>query len=294
MKYIILGHENPDVDSVLSGILFERIFNRKFNSNKFKFIIPDNEVDEITTKIVSDLGIDINNYMCKDIDLDDELVLVDHYEDNRYTNKIKAIYDHHPTIPGNEPGNIETYYNLKSCSTTCVLAKLFEEDLTKDDLLLVLIGALVDTVSFKSTKTNYSEVEFLERKCREYSIDINKYKDIGLCLNDITNPQESYLYGLKKYTIHDKKVESSYIQIKDVKHNRNKLILMLFYIKQYMEQNNIDIFVFIVHDMDNFKTTSYELTKDKMEDITEYDSYTSRGSTIIPELSNKILKLKKD
>ena len=61
MKYIILGHVNPDVDSVLSGVLLERILNR-YTNNEFKFIIPDDFIDDITKKIVNDLGIDISKY----------------------------------------------------------------------------------------------------------------------------------------------------------------------------------------------------------------------------------------
>ena len=266
MKYIILGHANPDVDSILSGILFERLFNRRFKVNMFKYIIPDDEVDEITTKIISDLGYNIKDYMYKEVDTADELILVDHYEEDRYTNKIKAIYDHHPTITGYKPVNVETYFNLKSCSTTCVISELFDKYITKEDFLLVLVGALVDTVSFNSTKTNPDEVLYLKRKCEEFDININDYMNIGLCLNDISNPNDSYLYGLKKYIIHDKKVESSYIQIKNIFENSDSINKMISLIKKYIKENNIDIFVFIVHDMENFKTTTYEITKKKEGD----------------------------
>ena len=43
--------------------------------------------------------------------------------------------------------------------------------------------------------------------------------------------------------------------------------------------------------MDNFKTTTYEVSNNGI-DITEYESYTSRGSTIIPNLGNKLEKSK--
>lgn len=36
--YIIIGHDNPDVDSILSGILLEKIFKKKGLSASF--IIP--------------------------------------------------------------------------------------------------------------------------------------------------------------------------------------------------------------------------------------------------------------
>ncbi len=290
MKYIILGHVNPDVDSVLSGVLLERILNR-YTNNEFKFIIPDDFIDDITKKIVNDLGIDISKYQEKNIDSDDKIILVDHYEDTRYPNNICAIYDHHPPTSGFNNPLKSAYYNTPSCSATTVIAKVFNDYLTKEDFVLVLVGALVDTVSFKSTKTNQEEVKYLTEKAKEFNIDINNYYDIGLCLNDIDDPNEVFLYGLKKYTLQDKKVESSYIQIKDVQDNKDKIKNIISLIVNYINTNNIDIFVFIVHDMDNFKTITFEISKDNIETKT-YEQYTSRGSTIIPNLDKKLLEQK--
>lgn len=286
MEYIILGHQNPDVDSILSGILLERLFNRNTNYN-FKYIIPDEEIDEITKKIMNDLKIDITKYQEKNINDDDLLILVDHYEDDRYNNRICAIYDHHPTKSDyNNPLSF-AYYNYQSCSTTTVIYNLFKEYLTKDDFILVIVGALVDTVSFKSTKTNQEEVKMLLEKCQEYNIDINNYLDMGLSLNNLDNLDNVYLFGLKKYIIQDKKVESSYIQIKDVQGNIDKINTIISMIVDYVDKNDIDIFVFIVHDMDNLKTTTYEITKESIQ-VNTYDKYTSRGTKIIPDLDQRL------
>ncbi len=286
MEYIILGHQNPDVDSILSGILLERLFNRNTNYN-FKYIIPDEEIDEITKKIINDLKIDITKYQEKNINDDDLLILVDHYEDDRYNNKICAIYDHHPTKSDyNNPLSF-AYYNYQSCSTTTVIYNLFKEYLTKDDFILVIVGALVDTVSFKSTKTNQEEVKMLLEKCQEYNIDINNYLDMGLSLNNLDNLDNVYLFGLKKYIIQDKKIESSYIQIKDVQGNIDKINTIISMIVDYVDKNDIDIFIFIVHDMDNLKTTTYEITKESIQ-VNSYDKYTSRGTKIIPDLDQRL------
>lgn len=286
MKYVILGHQNPDVDSILSGVLLEKILN-KFTKDEFKFIIPDDSIDDITKEIVKDTGIDISQYQTKEIDKDARIILVDHYEDNRYPNIICAIYDHHPPKTDFINPLKHAYYNTNSCSTTTLLAKIFNEYLTKEDFILVLIGAIVDTVSFKSSKTNQEEVKFLLEKCQEYNININDYLDIGLCLNKLDNLNEVALYGLKEYTIQGKNVKSSYIQIKDVDKNKEKIAMILNILTNYIKQNNIDIFVFIVHDMDNFKTTTYEITENGIAE-TKYDEYTSRGSKIIPDLDLKL------
>lgn len=291
MKYIILGHQNPDVDSILSGILLERIFTRNIKSDSFKFIIPDDTIDELTKKIISNLGIDINDYKDKTVDELDQIILVDHYEDTRYNNRICAIYDHHPITSNlNYFENVSSYHLTKSCSTTTIIYNMFNEYITKDEFILVLVGALVDTVSFNSDKTNYEEVELLKKKCEEYGYDINNYLEIGLCLNNLDDLNKIYLNGLKKHVLQDKKVESSYIQIKDIDKNNSKIEAIISMLTNYLNQEKLDIFVFIVHDMDNFKSIAYKITKEGIT-IDNYDSYTSRSS-IIANLNQELLEKK--
>lgn len=290
MKYVILGHQNIDVDSILSGILLERILN-KFTKDEFKFIIPDDTIDDITKKIVTDCKIDLSKYYEKNIDNDTSIILVDHYEDDRYNNKICAIFDHHPPKIDYQNPLKFAYYNEASCSTTTLIAKLFKDYISKEDFILALIGAIVDTVSFKSTKTNQEEVKYLLDKCNEYNININDYLDIGLCLNNLDDLNNVYLYGLKKYNLQGMNIESSYIQIKDVNGNKEKINTIISMLINYINKNNIDIFLFIIHDMDQFKTTTYEIRKDGILKK-EYDKYTSRGSKIIPDLEQRIINQK--
>jgi len=63
----------------------------------------------------------------------------------------------------------------------------------------------------------------------------------------------------------------------------------LNYLNTYLNDKKLDAFVFIVHNMDSFKTTYYLITKKKIEKK-EYSSYTSRGSTIMPEIEKKLKK----
>ena len=285
MRYIILGHSNPDVDSILSGILLEKVLNKKYNTDEYKFIIPEEHIDTTSGNIIKELGIDLDKYKDNHVDKEDLLILVDHHEEDRYSNKIISIYDHHP--PTSDFIKPSIYYNTSSCSTTVIIYRLFEEYIDKDDFILVLVGALLDTVSFKSTKTNKDDVALLKERCKSYDINIDDYIEMGLCLNDISDPDKMYLNGYKKYIIEGKKVESSYVQIKDVDKNINNIDKIIDNIKKYIKDNNTDIFIFILYDMDTFKTKCYEITDESIT-TTLYDSYTSRGNTIIPELDKKI------
>lgn len=287
MKKVILGHLKPDVDSILSGILLETILNK--DNNNYKYIIPDEKIDLDTFNIIKSLGIDISYYQNIPIESNDELILVDHNEETRFNNPIIAIYDHHPDISNRKDTKIK-YLNRQSCSTTTIIAQEYFKYMTKETITLALIGALVDTASFHSSKTNKEEEIWLKEKCQEFGIDFDKYYDIGLCLTDISNPHDIYLNGLKKYTEGKYKIESSYIQINNIESNQKAINEIIKYIKKYIDNNEIDIFVFIVQEMDTFTTTTYTIDKDSIIKK-RYSEYTSRGNTIIPELRNYLKKI---
>ena len=48
-KYIILGHKNPDVDSIVSGYIYQNYLRRR-NINA-EFIIPEEHIDDDTLEI---------------------------------------------------------------------------------------------------------------------------------------------------------------------------------------------------------------------------------------------------
>ena len=60
-KIIILGHENPDVDSIVSGYLLEKILNKK--GYNCKFIIPDKIISNDTYELCIKYRIDPSKFM---------------------------------------------------------------------------------------------------------------------------------------------------------------------------------------------------------------------------------------
>lgn len=273
---IILGHENPDVDSIISAIILNKILTKKGYSSEF--IIPDKEINKDTLEILNNYNINPTIYM-KEIPNNKKIILVDHNERN-VNGEIICIIDHHKT---QKEHNIEHYYNTNVSSTACFIAKKAEEFLDKKDLELAVLATMIDTVSFHSTKGRKEDLEWCEYICNKYNLDYDKLYNQGLYLTNMDNLDEVALNGLKKYNINNQKLESSYIQIKNPKietENINKIINKL---KQRIKDENLIAFVFIVHDMTLFKTMYYLIEKDNI--ITKYyDTYEQRGNTIMPEV----------
>ena len=222
-KIYILGHENPDVDSIISGYLLEKILIKKgYNA---EFVIPDNKIENDILNICNKYGLDATKYS-KNINLKEKnniYILVDHNE-RKLEGKIICIIDHHPT---NKYVDIKNYYNKKISSTACFITKGNEYLLNKDDIKLAIIATLVDTASFHSTKSQKEDEEWVKCLCKKYNINFEElYKD-GLLLTSLDNLENVSLNNLKKHTIHNFNVESSCIRVDTINNNAFTKILYL-------------------------------------------------------------------
>lgn len=223
-KYIILGHDNPDIDSIISGYLLEKLMLSKgFNA---KFIIPDKKIDLENITICNTFGLNITSYQKELPETKGyKYLLVDHHI-RKVNGPIVAVIDHHPDKIGLK---IPWYQNEISSSTSCIICREHEEYFNKQDIELAILAAMVDTASFNSTKT--------------------KKEDITKISSEIAYIIDSLM--------------------------------------KYVKENDLKLFVFIVHDMSRFKTTVYDITS-KYYNVRSYEFYTSRGNTIMPQTEEDI------
>lgn len=286
-KIIILGHENPDVDSIISGYILEKILKKK--GYDVEFIIPEKKIEKDSLDICIRNGLNPTKYF-KNINFNDrnkEYILVDHNE-RELAGNIIAIIDHHPTT---KKIKLKNYYNKKISSTALYIAISNLEYLDEFDLKLVILATFVDTASFNSTKSRKKDKEWIIDLCKKYNWNYEDFYKEGLCLTLLKDIESSSLNGLKKYNLHNKKIECSYIQIEEIKNYKEEILNIINFLKLRIKKINLDAFVFIVHDMKCFKTKYYLITNEEVSER-EYQRYTSRGNTIIPEIENLILDKK--
>ena len=158
-KFIILGHENPDNDSIVSGYLLEKIMKQL--GYDVEFIIPD-EISEENIMLANYLGINPTKYQ-KPLpeNPDDKYILVDHHE-RIVSGEIVAIIDHHPT---EKEITCKHYQNERACSTNCIVARNFTRRLSLDDIKAACFSAMVDTAAFHSNKTTVSDYNWVQYMC---------------------------------------------------------------------------------------------------------------------------------
>lgn len=284
-KIVILGHENPDVDSIISGYILEKVL--KIKGYNVEFIIPDKKIEQETLDICKRNELDPIKFQ-KDIKFDDKnlkYILVDHYERD-VAGEIVCIIDHHPT---SKKIKINNYYNKQISSTACYICNMFDGLVDEHDLKLGIVATLVDTASFHSTKSREEDKKWVMDLCNKYGFDYNELYKQGLCLTKLDDIKKASLNGLKKYNFNNLLVHSSYIQIEDLELYKDKINNILNILNEYIKDKKLTAFVFIVHDMKNFKTMYYLITNEGIEKR-YYDSYTARGTTIMPEVEKILFK----
>ncbi len=281
-KYIILGHKNPDVDSIVSGYIYQNYLKRR--NIDADFIIPDEHIDEETLEICRKFHLEPTDFQ-KKLEYDDKtkFILVDHHNRKELKN-VDLIIDHH--FDSHEPDTKNCVIESSS-STSCLIVQGNEPYYNTYEIELACMAAMVDTASFHSTKSQEWDLDWIIKMCEERNLDFDKLVDTGLSVNDISNPKQVMLNGLKKYNIHNHKVESSTVHISNHKENISKIHNILLELFPYIKENNLDYFLFIVHDMASFITYVYKLDKNGFT-VKVYPEYTSRGDTIIPNFETEL------
>lgn len=281
-KYIILGHEIPDVDSIVSGYIYQNYLQRRMIDAEF--VIPDESIDEDTLEICRRFNLEPTKFQkTLQSDKNTKFILVDHHNRDNI-GEVSLIIDHHQD---NHEPDTHNCINEPASSTSCLIVQGFEPFYSIHEIELACMAAMVDTASFHSTKGKDWDLDWVKRMCEEKKIDFNKLYEAGLSLNSLDNPQQVMLHGLKKHNIHGHKIESSTIHISNIKKHWKQINEITTLLNQYLIEQGLDYFLFIIHDMDNFETWLYTLEPTGFK-RKKYDEYTARGTTIIPELEEQL------
>lgn len=281
-RIIVLGHKNPDVDSMISGYLLSSYL--RYKKYDVEYVIPDEKIDEESRLIVEGCGIDTSNFSGTILE-GSKLILVDHHE-TEFKNDVIAVIDHHPTIKTFE---YPIYINEKASSTTKhiydIVSKECPQYIGRRFIELVIIGMVVDTCSFRSSKSKPGDKEWVLDMCEKYGINIDEIMEIGDCITDIDDVNKASLHGYKGYNYFGKSIGTSYIQVREV--DETKIDLILDILKEKVKQDSLRMWLFIVTNLTDVTTTVYKISRHEVE-INQYDFMASRGSNIMPQIENEM------
>ena len=287
MKITILGHDNIDVDSVVSGILMSKLLDFLKIENQFAILeeVKRNETYEILEEL---LGIDMKQWEVKEENEERKLFLVDHYE-TKHKGHVIGCIDHHPTKKEN---TYKFNYTKNSCAAAYIIYEIMQEvgfPMEKEIAKMIIVAMMIDTVAFRSSKTVPEEVEEAKKLAEEYQLDYSSLEKSCLLVTPIEklSTVEIISNGQKWYNYNRVKVGSAYLQLYGMP-DENKVNYWLSCLKERVKETQSDILIFVIFETQSNKTFIYEVTEDNIFKRVK-EGILSRGKNIMPEIEARYL-----
>ncbi|OGD68471.1 manganese-dependent inorganic pyrophosphatase [Candidatus Campbellbacteria bacterium RIFCSPLOWO2_01_FULL_34_15] len=161
----IIGHKNPDTDTICSALVYADFLNQKGTEAKAYALGPLNK----ETKFVFEKFGEKDPEHIKELPKGTEIILLDHNEEGQSIDNIKdldivEIIDHHKVkIETDKP--ISIYIEPLGSSCSIIAKKYFETrtELSKVNASLLIAGIISDTLFFRSPTTTQIDKDLVEK-----------------------------------------------------------------------------------------------------------------------------------
>ena len=234
MSIYVVGHKNPDTDSIGSAIVVAYLWNKWRETGKMKDVmnvdeeaIPARQGDPNpeTEFVLNKLGFELPELLTDGAGK--KLILVDHSEksqtvDNIDQAEIVAIIDHHKIGDITTPNPI-LFINLPVGCTMTVLKILFDVtgvEIPPNIAGLMLAGILSDTVAFKSVTTTEKCKKVAEELAKIAGIDdmMTFAMEMFKAKSDVAgkSPRDLLFRDYKDFDMSGKKVGIGQIEVVDL------------------------------------------------------------------------------
>jgi len=216
--FYVIGHKNPDTDSICSAIAYSWYLNKKGIP-----AVPARcgEVNPETKFVLKKFNFD-EPELIKDAS-GKEIILVDHNEkeqrvDGEY--KIAEVWDHHKlNFSYTDP--IFMHTEPTGCTATIIAKEFLDRkvDIENNISAIMLSAILSDTVIFRSPTTTENDKKMAEILNKNLRFDLEEFgkeiKESGMDFNEPT--EKLILRDLKEYNFNDKKIGIGQIELIDIK-----------------------------------------------------------------------------
>lgn len=281
----IIGHDNIDVDAVLSGILMSRLLD--FLGIENQFCILEKVKRDDTYEIVEELfGIDMNRWENVGEDYERNLFLLDHYE-TVHMGEVIGCIDHHPN---QAEKSYDFMYTRNACAAAYLVYEIMTEveyPITAEEAKMIVVSMMVDTTAFRSSKTIKEEAEQAKVMANQFRLNYEELEKYCLCLTPIDklSVEQIISNGQKWYNYNGNKVGSSYLQLYGLP-DEDVLKNWLKALHKKRKETESSMLVFIIFETESNTTHEYRITEGETKRFVKL-GILSRGKDIMPLIEKK-------
>jgi len=303
-KILVVGHKNPDTDSICSAIAYSDLKNKlglhtepvrlgeinnetKYALNHFQMEAP---------RLVQTVANEVKS-----------IILVDHNEkqqsvDDRDQVRVLEVIDHHRIANFETSGPL--YYRCEPVGCTSTIINKMHKDngvLIRKEIAGLMLSAIIsDTLLFKSPTCTPEDVKAGKELAEIAGVDIEKYGldmlKAGADLSDKTIEQLISLDS-KEFPMGNYKVEIAQVNAVDTNDVYSRQADFETTIQSIIDQKGLDLFLLVVTDILNNDSKVLALGKDtkaveeafdvKLENHTTIlKGVVSRKKQVVPVLTN--------
>ena len=261
-KILVMGHKNPDTDSICSAISYA---NLKKELGFEVEAVRLGTISKETQFILDYLNMDAPR-LIESVNSGDQIILVDHNEagqsvDGRDNATILEIIDHHKIdLKTSDPINLR--FETVGCSST-IISKIYEEKgvaITKEMATVMLSAIMSDTLIFKSPTCTEEDVKQGKKLAEIAGLDYEVYgKDLliaGTSLDDKTAYEivnidcKPFEFGTQKAAV----AQVNTVEISAVLARKEELETVM---KELMAKDGLDFVTLMITDIITNSTELY-------------------------------------
>lgn len=301
-KTYIFGHKNPDTDSIISSLVMAD-FERK-NGNNEVVSCRLGMVNKETEYVLNYVGMEAPE-LIEDLEDGAEVIIVDTANPgelipNLSNVKIRKIVDHHQVLLNT---SYPVFYRAEpvGCTET-IMYKLYKEngfEIDKKIAILMMSAIISDTLLLKSPTCTEDDKKVLKELAEIAELDYEVYGmemlKAGTDLSSFTIEQILKL-DAKAIALKDKKSIIAQVNTASIPEVMSMKAELEEGINKIIEENDLDLFMFLITDIINSNTQAIALGKCanivekaygvKLEDNTALlEGVVSRKKQVVPVMS---------
>ena len=303
----IFGHKNPDTDSIMSSLILEGLEKTLgvYNVKAYRL----GNVNKETKYALNYFGVKEPELLEK-VEEGTSVMLVDHNEfaqsvDGIENANILRVVDHHNIAESFKTAGPIFYLGMPVGCTATILREMFKVSGIQMDKItagLMLSAIISDTLLFKSPTCTKKDIEVANELAELAEVELNTYGlamlKAGTDLSDFS-PEELINIDSKTYSTNGVKYQVAQVNtacIEDVFTNKEQIENAM---KKFMQDNTIDLFVFMITDIIENNTQVIVLGKQeiaekafniKLENNTAFlKGVVSRKKQVVPNIDNAIV-----
>lgn len=253
MKTYIVGHRNPDTDSIVSAIALEALekeLGKAYRASRA------GEINKETKFVLDKFGVKKPELI---LDGEKEVILVDHNEpgqihENIKTEEIVGIFDHHKLGGLITPFPVSVRMKTVGATATIISSLFNSENIkpTKEIASILICAILSDTLKFTSPTTTREDEKAVEELNKIAEINLDEIaQDMFEAKSDISDVSTEELVS-KDYKIFDmsgKKVGIGVWETVNIEVILDRKVDILGNMKKLREKENLSLVYFVAVDI---------------------------------------------